>query len=601
MRITPQGHIQWVGTTSRAPTGGRVLEGVIKLPLARRRREFFGNIDCKSLHLGPEIDATHTLLTADICTDYYHDTLAHNDNSNCLATLSTRSLGCMAGIHSALEPEVKKISLTKSWIVALHRPAEHTRASNEHKLSHHLRGVSRSVVLRRSESHPAIQSISRHSSSPPCQPSGPPRPVQSATQRSRRKRVWRSVTCTVPQKGMKGAPSRTACVRAQSRSRPMSLSFGAVPPVEASYTARRAHAARNERRDENNPAICMQPPPPTSRWRASFSASGNLLTFGSRSVELIDLSKFDRTRDPEDPSPRERMERSLKVHVDHNSRREPLQLHTLLRDYKVAVVGTDQEAPQHALAEQHVWKLVAALFLPVGKDLVPTEGLSLGRDEGKDKSTEATRRLEALRAWLRAAQWDAGAIERCKRDEAIEQDSEAASVWPLLKAADPAEACKAALDDGRAYLGALLAQPTGCVRADLEEQLRTWEGEPPEMVPEPLKRYFGLLAGTVSSWNEGPGKVSSWMHSYTLELLEEQRPPGWPHSYAPAPPAPPAMRTGRPRRRWGQRGICCASRRRAARTLTSRSALCPWAPQPAPKPAAHARTRAARAPRRLCV
>jgi hypothetical protein len=133
-----------------------------------------------------------------------------------------------------------------------------------------------------------------------------------------------------------------------------------------------------------------------------------------------------------------------------------------------------------------------------------------------------------------------------KRDEAIEQDSEAGSVWPLLKAADPAEACKAALDDGRAYLGALLAQPTGCVRDDLMAQLRSWEGESPEMVPEPLKRYFGLLAGTVSSWNEGPGKVSSWMHSYTLELLEEQRPPGWPHSYAPAPPAPPADANGAP-------------------------------------------------------
>ena len=318
-----------------------------------------------------------------------------------------------------------------------------------------------------------------------------------------------------------------------------------LPLVEASFTARRAHAVRNEPRDRSNPALCKQPPP-TSRWRASFSASGNLLTFGSRSVELIDLSKFDRTRDPEDPSPRERMERSLKVHVDHNAHREPLQHHTLLRDYKVAVVGTDREAPQHALAEQHVWKLVAALFLPGGKDLVPAEGLGLGRDEGADESTEATRRLEALRAWLRAAQWDAGAIERCKRDEAIEQDSEAGSVWPLLKAADPAEACKAALDDGRAYLGALLAQPTGCVRDDLKAQLRSWEGKPPELVPEPLKRYFGLLAGTVSSWNEGPGKVSSWMHSYTLELLEEQRPPGWPHSYAPAPPAPPADANGAP-------------------------------------------------------
>ena len=115
--------------------------GVIKLP-ARVRRESFGDIDFKSLHLGPEIDATHTLLTADICTDYYNDTLAHHDKSNCLAPLSARSLSCMAGIHSELEPEVK-ISLTKSWIVASHRPAEHTRASNEHKLSHHLRGVSR--------------------------------------------------------------------------------------------------------------------------------------------------------------------------------------------------------------------------------------------------------------------------------------------------------------------------------------------------------------------------------------------------------------------------------------------------------------------------
>ena len=44
----------------------------------------------------------------------------------------------MAGIHNELEPEVK-ISLTESWIVASHHPAEHTRVSNEHKLSRHLR------------------------------------------------------------------------------------------------------------------------------------------------------------------------------------------------------------------------------------------------------------------------------------------------------------------------------------------------------------------------------------------------------------------------------------------------------------------------------
>ena len=44
--------------------GGAFWKGYSSCPLARRRRENFGDIDCKSLHLGPEIDATHTLLTA---------------------------------------------------------------------------------------------------------------------------------------------------------------------------------------------------------------------------------------------------------------------------------------------------------------------------------------------------------------------------------------------------------------------------------------------------------------------------------------------------------------------------------------------------------
>jgi len=65
-------------------------------------------------------------------TDYYDDTLAtiaqylatiDNDKSNCLAPLFARSLDCMAGIHSELEPEVK-ISLTESWIVASHHPGD---------------------------------------------------------------------------------------------------------------------------------------------------------------------------------------------------------------------------------------------------------------------------------------------------------------------------------------------------------------------------------------------------------------------------------------------------------------------------------------------
>ena len=66
-------------------TGVLYRGGVISLARgfsARRRHENVGDIDCKiSLHLGPEIDATHTLLTAtymydSMCTDNFDDTLA---------------------------------------------------------------------------------------------------------------------------------------------------------------------------------------------------------------------------------------------------------------------------------------------------------------------------------------------------------------------------------------------------------------------------------------------------------------------------------------------------------------------------------------------
>ena len=39
---------QWVGTTSRGPTGGRVLEGVFKLPLSPpQARKFWQYVDYK--------------------------------------------------------------------------------------------------------------------------------------------------------------------------------------------------------------------------------------------------------------------------------------------------------------------------------------------------------------------------------------------------------------------------------------------------------------------------------------------------------------------------------------------------------------------------
>ena len=72
-------------------------------------------------------------------------TMTQQDQKHCLAPLSERSLDCMAGIHSELEPEVK-ISLTESLIVASAPPCgahDDTRASNEHKLSRYPGGVSR--------------------------------------------------------------------------------------------------------------------------------------------------------------------------------------------------------------------------------------------------------------------------------------------------------------------------------------------------------------------------------------------------------------------------------------------------------------------------
>ena len=56
-----------VFTASWEVTGVLYRGGVIKLHargfFARRMRENFGDVDCKPLHLCPEIDATHTLST----------------------------------------------------------------------------------------------------------------------------------------------------------------------------------------------------------------------------------------------------------------------------------------------------------------------------------------------------------------------------------------------------------------------------------------------------------------------------------------------------------------------------------------------------------
>jgi len=113
---------------------------VLSPPQARN----FGDMDCKSLHLGPEIHATHTLFTT-MTDDVSVPTTAmthysHNDKSNCFASLSARSLDCMAGIN--IDPEVK--ILDRKLDCSLTPPCGAHGAINEHKLRrHHLRGVSR--------------------------------------------------------------------------------------------------------------------------------------------------------------------------------------------------------------------------------------------------------------------------------------------------------------------------------------------------------------------------------------------------------------------------------------------------------------------------
>ena len=76
---------------------------------ARRRRENFGDIDCKSLHLGPEIDATHTLLTA----TYMYDSMSTDNFDDTLATMTkaTVSLPYPPALSTAWPGSIAKLSL----------------------------------------------------------------------------------------------------------------------------------------------------------------------------------------------------------------------------------------------------------------------------------------------------------------------------------------------------------------------------------------------------------------------------------------------------------------------------------------------------------
>jgi hypothetical protein len=167
----------------------------------------------------------------------------------------------------------------------------------------------------------------------------------------------------------------------------------------SSYTARRAHAR----------TLDAGAPAPALRWRASFGPGGQLC-FGSRSVVVASLGALDAACRPSDePAPRARAEAALAV-AARAAEEAPA---ATLAAYKAAAAGPDP--PPSALAEQHVWKLAAALFLPAGTDGA-TEGALRGADEGAAAALLGERQREALRAWLRLALWDAAALVRARPD-----------------------------------------------------------------------------------------------------------------------------------------------------------------------------------------
>lgn len=215
-------------------------------------------------------------------------------------------------------------------------------------------------------------------------------------------------------------------------------------------------------------------------------------------------------RPSDEPAPRARATDALSV----AARPADAPPASTLASYKDAAAGA--EAPPSALSEQHVWKLISALFL----EQAAASSLDAA-DEGEAVTLQAARRREAVRAWLRLALWDSAAAE-CSAtttaggDGAGDGGAQLARLLALSSAAHPDEAARAALADTtapRAYLAALLAQPASAIAADVEA---FHHSVPPDLLPPALPKLHSRLegeSGAPAGWSEG-----AWMRAYARSV-----------------------------------------------------------------------------------
>ena len=212
-----------------------------------------------------------------------------------------------------------------------------------------------------------------------------------------------------------------------------------------------------------------------------------------------------------------------------------------LAAYKEAAVVGDAPPPASALTEQHIWKLAAALFLPLEqaeeRRRKEREGglSSFVSDGGAQEALQCVREREALRAWLRLALWDHAALECGSKggggEEEEDDDELSAKIFALLASchdseavamalkrsntpaaatadaaaeAEPAEESMGAEEAGgsgggvpRAYLAAIMAQPASNVRSDMQAHIGRSN---PHLLAPPLRKVFNLQAG--GEWEE---------------------------------------------------------------------------------------------------
>ena len=238
---------------------------------------------------------------------------------------------------------------------------------------------------------------------------------------------------------------------------------------------------------------------------------------------MVDLNALDEqcggSQGGDDVPSRERMEDALNVHIDSkeetraagSSGPPPALLSSQLRRYKEACPD---------VAQQHIWKLIAALFVPRGGTEGHTDpnAMSFANDEGAGASAQEERLREAIRAWLRVVLWDSvSAYGTPPVDEGTES-----RLWAIVGAVHPQAAVHSALADGsRAYLAAMLAQPLACMRTDLAGQLQAqrWGGEAAALIPHKLQRLLSHGVDPPLPTNAlGASQDMAWLLPYALAL-----------------------------------------------------------------------------------